>query len=150
MRPYVPDAAPSEPSADDASWLENLHRGQAERECAALDALKAAAAAAGVDVPELERAAADPDVLPDDEYEALRQEADAVRKAMRGAECAECGGTIRPVDKEVLIEIRGWHRQRTQGGQNHVLDRVETGRFMCGPCAIRLRAGLSPQQEALL
>lgn len=51
-------------------------------------------------------------------------------------------------DPTVLREVTGWSRPREQGGQNHVLFRVETGRFMCGVCAKRKE--VSGGQESLL
>lgn len=116
----------------------------------ALDQLRCAAAAAGQDVDELERQAADPAVIPDDEYEHQSQLLQAELRRARGSDCVECGATIRVNDPGLLIEVTGWHRPRTQGGQNHVLGRVETGRHLCGECAARLKAGLSPQQDRLL
>jgi hypothetical protein len=116
----------------------------------AADELRRAAAAAGQDVAELERQAADPDVIPDDEYEHQAQVLQAELLRARGRDCAQCGATIRANDPGLLIEVTGWHQPRSQGGQNHVLGRVETGRHMCGECAARLKAGLSPQQETLL
>ena len=65
--------------------------------------------------------------------------------------CASCGSEIEnPLDANVLREIRGWARQREQGGQNHVIDRKETGALMCAECSSRLRAGLAPRQDQLL
>ncbi len=116
----------------------------------ALDQLRRAAEAAGQDVDEMERQAADPSVIPDDDHEHQVQVLQAELRRARGRDCAQCGATIRANDVGLLIEVTGWHQPRTQGGQNHVLGRVETGRHMCGECAARLKAGLSPQQESLL
>lgn len=114
----------------------------------ALDQLRRAAVAAGQDIDEIQRRAADPDVLPDDQHEHQRQVLQAELRKARG--CAECGTPIRVNDPGVLTEVTGWHQPRPQGGQNHVLGRTETGRHMCGECAARLKAGLSPQQESML
>lgn len=115
----------------------------------ALDVLRRAAAAAGVNVEEME-AAASGDVVPPDEYEAQRQEAAAAARAARNTACADCGGRVKHDDRNVLREITGWAATREQGGTNHVISRTETGRVMCGDCAIRLKAGIAPAQEALL
>lgn len=116
----------------------------------AMEALRAAAEAAGVDVNRMEEEAALPDVVPPDEHEVERQAALTQRKADRGKVCVVCDAEIGYLDKGVLREVRGWSRDRDDGGQNHVIDRVQTGRLMCGPCGIRLRSGLSHSQETLV
>jgi hypothetical protein len=64
--------------------------------------------------------------------------------------CASCDEAIDSGDPHVLREVRGWARHRDDGGQNHVIDRQETGRLMCGTCGTRLRAKLTPGQTSLM
>lgn len=64
--------------------------------------------------------------------------------------CVNCGHPIEPSDTNKLVEVIGWAKLRDAGGQNHVIDRRETGRVMCGECAIRLRSGLPVEQESLI
>lgn len=124
--------------------------GAPEQTLSAADLLRRAAAAAGVNVDEMEARAQSADIIPDDEYEANRQQADSTRKAANTSACARCESKIRARDPGVLVEVKGWAKQRTAGGTNHVISRHETGRFLCGECAVRLRAGLGPEQERLL
>ena len=109
--------------------------------------LREAMQAAGVDVDAVAERA--PDAIPDDADDRLRQAQGAPDGGLR---CAECGQGTRPTVQGVLIEITGWHQPREQGGQNHVIHRVETGRIMCPSCAVRFKtlghAGAG--QEALL
>jgi hypothetical protein len=121
-----------------------------EQTLTASDLLRRAAAAAGVNVAEMEARAASADVIPDDEHEANRQQTVSTRKAAASTACAKCEGAIKPRDPNMLVEVKGWARQRVQGGTNHVIARYETGRFLCGDCAIRMRAGLGTEQERML
>lgn len=62
--------------------------------------------------------------------------------------CMVCGSVVDPNDMSTLREITGFDRERTQGGQNHVRFRRETGRLVCGTCATRwLYSGMAEQQE---
>lgn len=115
-----------------------------------LDTLKSAAAAAGVDVERVEEEAALPEIIPSDEEEMEKQAVREGRLRALASVCFKCGDPINPDDRGILREIRGWSRARDEGGQNHVIDRRETGVLMCGPCGTRLRSGLSPEQGSLL
>jgi hypothetical protein len=53
--------------------------------------------------------------------------------------CLENGEVVDPDSPLVLREVVGFARLRAQGGQNHVLFRRETGRFLCPRCAERLK-----------
>ena len=68
--------------------------------------------------------------------------------------CLDCGQPVDPSDRLALREVLGFARAREQGGQNHVRFRAETGRMLCGRCAVRweqaARAKTSPAQETLL
>jgi hypothetical protein len=63
--------------------------------------------------------------------------------------CLRCKKPIRHDDRNVLREVTGFTRPRDQGGANHIIARHETGRLVCGECAILEQAGLLGQ-EALL
>jgi hypothetical protein len=56
---------------------------------------------------------------------------------------------VNPDREDVAREVVGYHRPREQGGQNHVLFRRETGRFMCATCVARKQATGRAGQEAL-
>jgi alkanesulfonate monooxygenase SsuD/methylene tetrahydromethanopterin reductase-like flavin-dependent oxidoreductase (luciferase family) len=116
----------------------------------ALESLRAAAAAAGVDPDLIVAEAALPGIVPSDEEEAERQAARDRRLHDIAQSCVKCGEPINPQDRNVLREIKGWARHRDEGGQNHVIDRRETGRLMCGECGLRIRAGLDPAQGSLI
>lgn len=138
--PYVPPAEPVDPPAD----LDPPPTLPSED---ALAVLRRAAAAAGVDPDAL---TTDETVIPPDDLEAERQAEIESRRRATGSKCVECDEEISVRDTNLLTEVRGWSRRRADGGQNHVISRVETGRYMCGACATRLRAGLIDGQEPLL
>ncbi len=110
------------------------------------DGLRAEMEAAGVNPDAVARQAADPHNIPTD------QEAAFVEAARRenGMRCQSCKHPVRPDDPNVLREVTGWFRPRDQGGQNHVIDRRETGALLCGSCSLRLLHGLAPAQESLV
>lgn len=112
------------------------------------DFLKQAMEAHGVDPDEVARRAAADDVIPSDEAEAVRQAA----VAGEGLRCSTCPNRVNPADPNVLREVTGWAKPRDAGGQNHVIDRVETGRLMCAECGSRLihLGHVGSGQESLL
>jgi len=63
--------------------------------------------------------------------------------------CVDCGESVNPRDAGTLVEVRGFAKHREGGGQNHVLFREETGRFLCSTCAVRRKYGGSAKQESL-
>ena len=108
--------------------------------------LREAMEAAGVSLDEVVEKAKDPDVIPSDEVAIVKDKEDR----RTGIRCAECEQPANPNDVGVLIEVTGWHRPREQGGQNHVIRRVPTGRMMCPSCSVRFQAGLDAGQRSLL
>jgi hypothetical protein len=62
--------------------------------------------------------------------------------------CSDCGRDVDPTDIRTLHEIRGFAKHRAGGGQNHVLFREETGRYLCELCATRKK--YVPEQGTLL
>lgn len=54
--------------------------------------------------------------------------------------CIICGEPVRPSPR-VLYEVRGFRRERTAGGQNHVIAREDTGRMVCAVCAEKVQRG---------
>lgn len=102
--------------------------------------------ASGVDVAAVEQVvnAGDP-IFPD--AQAVFEQAARATGQFR---CESCKRRVQPDDGNALHEVIGWSKPRTQGGQNHVIDRAETGRVMCGECGIRLLSGLDPKQGSLL
>lgn len=50
--------------------------------------------------------------------------------------CVYCAKSIRPSQHGVIREVKGWVRDRSQGGVNHLIAREETGRFAHYACAI--------------
>lgn len=102
--------------------------------------------AAHVDVAAVLAAAVDEHVIPSDEEAAFVQAA----RRESGMRCNGCQRPVKPDDPNMLREITGWSRPREQGGQNHVIDRRETGGLLCGACGLRLQHGLAPQQETLV
>jgi hypothetical protein len=64
--------------------------------------------------------------------------------------CIECKEMVDPDHPLVLREVTGFFRKRMKGGQNHVIFRTETGRFLCGGCArAKKRTGIPGQGELL-
>lgn len=100
------------------------------------DFLRQAMVQAGVDPDEVARKAAAENVLPSDADEALRQAAAATGTGLR---CKSCKQAVDLNDPNMLVEVTGWSKRRQQGGQNHVIDRIETGYVMCGDCSLRLQ-----------
>lgn len=98
--------------------------------------IEAAMRAQGVDPAEvaatLEAEAGD--VIPSDEQAAFLEAA----ARTGGMRCEGCKTKVNPNDVSMLVEVIGWSKHRSQGGQNHVIDRAETGRVMCGECGHRL------------
>lgn len=74
------------------------------------------------------------EIIPSDEQAAFLQSA----ARTGGLRCEGCKSKVRPDDPTMLVEVIGWSKHRAQGGQNHVIDRAETGRVMCGECGSRL------------
>lgn len=106
--------------------------------------IRRAMQAAGVDPDAVVETAALDHVIPSDEEEAERQ---SWRDA-GGVKCAACGERVDPNASQTLREVIGWDRPRGQGGQNHVLFREETGRLMCGSCAVlKQRPGGASQEQ---
>ena len=62
--------------------------------------------------------------------------------------CSECGRDIER-HEHPWMEVRGWERQRAQGGTNHVALRENTGKLMCPECMILIQRGISPGQMEL-
>ena len=110
------------------------------------DFMRRAMEAAHVDVDAVAAASRDEHVIPTDAEAAF---VEAARRE-NGMRCQSCRNPVKPDDPNVLREITGWSKPREQGGQNHVIDRRETGALLCGTCALRLQHGLSPQQESLI
>lgn len=108
------------------------------------DFIREAMEAAGVNPDVVAEVAADP--IPTD-AEAFAQQA---IKAHGGPVCVNCREPTNPHARGVLMEVTGWHQPREQGGQNHVIARVETGRVMCPTCAIRFRHTGHAGQDTLL
>lgn len=133
---YVPgrDAEPVVPTARDA-----------------LGQLRLAAAAAGVDLAEVEAAAADPHAVPTDEEEAARQQMSQAAKRHGGTlSCAACGNTIDGKERGTLREIAAWIVDAESAAKQTPMGRTNTGRYACAECGTRIRAGLPVGQEALL
>jgi len=64
--------------------------------------------------------------------------------------CVDCS---LPVDIEhglSLQEVLGFAKRRAGGGQNHVLFRQETGRWLCPGCAQARKSKIHPDQGSLL
>jgi hypothetical protein len=61
----------------------------------------------------------------------------------------ECNRPIDPTDMGTLHEVTGFSQPRKRGGQNHVLFRRTTGRYLCSECAIRRRHGHEGQGSLL-
>jgi hypothetical protein len=64
--------------------------------------------------------------------------------------CIGCNAPLDPDLPIVLREVTGWCRPRSAGGQNHVIARVETGRYLCGACGQTLQRTGQLRQGALL
>lgn len=98
------------------------------------DFMRRAMEAHGVDPDEVAAKAADENAIPTDE-QAVFLEAAARTGGLR---CEGCKTKVSQTDVNMLVEVIGWSKHRSQGGQNHVIDRAETGRVMCGECGHRL------------
>jgi hypothetical protein len=69
---------------------------------------------------------------------------------MAAENCIDCEQPLAGL-YEKWAEITGWERaHRQQGGTNYVAGRKRTGRFVCGRCMVRRKAGISPQQGELI
>lgn len=95
-------------------------------------------------------------VLTADDIQALADEAERGYDVPDSAypHCLDCDRPVDPADMLALREVTGFKKHRNQGGQNHVLYPRETGRVLCGGCAIRwkstAKARTTPEQESLL
>lgn len=98
------------------------------------DFMRRAMEAQGIDPDEVAARAAAAEVIPSDE-QAMFLEAAARTGGLR---CEGCKTKVSATDVSMLVEVTGWSKHRSQGGQNHVIDRAETGRVMCGECGQRL------------
>jgi len=65
-------------------------------------------------------------------------------------DCLRCGGPVAPGDPRALTEVTGYTRPRGAGGANHVIDRRETGRYVCPRCAVAVQAGIPEAQTSLV
>ena len=62
--------------------------------------------------------------------------------------CVRCGKTgLTP--SQVWREVKGWVRDRTQGGHNAITKEERTGRVMCNGCMEAEKLGLNPGQGTL-
>jgi hypothetical protein len=100
------------------------------------DFMRRAMLAQGVDPDEIAAkvAAEGEELIPSDEQAAFLEAA----ARTGGMRCEGCKTKVNPLDVTMLVEVIGWSKHRSQGGQNHVIDRAETGRVMCGECGQRL------------
>lgn len=95
-------------------------------------------------------------VLTEDDIQALSEEAERGYDVPSSAypHCVDCGHPVDVSSTLSLSEVTGFKRHRSQGGQNHVVYPVETGRWMCAGCDVRRKstkkAGTVPAQESLL
>jgi hypothetical protein len=64
--------------------------------------------------------------------------------------CLDCGQPVDPEHPLSLREVVGFARRREQGGQNHVLHRSETGRWLCVHCSRRRARGIPIEQGTLV
>ena len=62
--------------------------------------------------------------------------------------CCECGAEM-VTTRGAAFEIKGWERERKQGGTNHVLWREQTGRVMCPACVMKKTYGITSDQMTL-
>lgn len=65
--------------------------------------------------------------------------------------CAYCAKKINPdgpTGNLMARQIIGYSIPRTRGGQNHVVGRLETGRYLCPDCTSSLKAG-NPGQAVI-
>jgi len=62
--------------------------------------------------------------------------------------CDECGREI-AYEQAAWYEVVGYERHRSQGGTNAVAMRKRTGKAICGPCMVSLKAGIAPGQGQL-
>lgn len=65
-----------------------------------------------------------------------------------------CGREVDPTDRTVWRRITGWeHRSpmtSSRRGGSDISMREPTGEYACHACVSRVKAGLNPQQGALL
>lgn len=138
--PFAEDSAPLRDSEEAGASVEDSERStgsDGEGESGALvvpDFMRKAMEAHGVDPDAVAAAAASGDVIPSDEQAVF---VEAARRT-GGMRCEGCKGKVDANDQSILVEVIGWSKHRSQGGQNHVIDRAETGRVMCGECGSRL------------
>lgn len=98
------------------------------------DFMRRAMEAHGVDPDEVAAKAAAENAIPSDEQAVFLEAA----QRTGGLRCEGCKTKVSATDLSMLVEVIGWSKHRSQGGQNHVIDRAETGRVMCGECGQRL------------
>ena len=95
-------------------------------------------------------------VMSDEEIQLLSAEAERGYDVPLSAypPCIDCGQPVDVTSPLALPEVVGFAPRRSQGGQNHVLYREETGRWLCPNCGNRRKstkkAGTVPAQESLL
>lgn len=63
--------------------------------------------------------------------------------------CALCGHYVDPNSRSTYRRIEGWDRKGKAGGSDITLRRP-TGELAHAYCVDRAKAGISPEQEALL
>ena len=88
----------------------------------------------GIDPDKMAAQVATEETIPSDEQAAFLEAA----ARTGGLRCEGCKTKVEPNDANMLVEVIGWAKHRSQGGQNHVIDRAETGRVMCSECGHRL------------
>jgi hypothetical protein len=98
----------------------------------------------------------DPDVIEEraTRDDVIETDAQTVREQLHGMHstvCAGgCGARVNTAERGVLREVAGWYLPRSAGGQNHVIQRRETGRVMCPVCSSRMQhTGLAAQETLL-
>jgi hypothetical protein len=64
--------------------------------------------------------------------------------------CIDCSLPVDTDSTLSLQEVLGFAKRRRSGGQNHVLFRTETGRWLCPRCVVARRHRIHPEQESLL
>lgn len=115
-------------------WAEDPFAEQEPEGIQIPDMLRKAMELHGIDADAVAAQAATDEAIPSDEQAAFLEAA----ARTGGLRCEGCKTKVSPVDTNMLVEVIGWSKHRSQGGQNHVIDRAETGRVMCGECGHRL------------
>lgn len=67
--------------------------------------------------------------------------------------CYFCGEKVDPNSRDVWRRVTGWEHKvmnATRKGGSDISMREPTGELACSACMIRVRQGLSPQQETLV